>query len=152
MGASATYYPAPAFYFRVAFSGSTAIDQAFQEVRGVAADMDVEEITEGGENRFVHRLPKSTKHPLLELKRAIAPRTSPLVTWCQSVLEGDLGQAIETKALVIMLLDPDGKPLMSWLVANAFPVKWEIDSFNSTKNEVAIETIALSYTTWKRLI
>jgi phage tail-like protein len=106
-------------------------------------------IAEGGENRFVHRLPKTIKHPLLELKRGIAPQTSALVGWCKSVLE--FGKAIETKAIVVLLLDPDGKPLLGWQFSDAYPVKWEISDFNSMKNEVTIETISLSYTFSKRL-
>ena len=142
-------YPTTAFCFKVAFAGSTEVDQAFQEVRGIGAELETEEVAEGGENRFVHRLPKTIKHPLLELKRGIAPQTSALVGWCKSVLE--FGKAIETKAIVVLLLDPDGKPLLSWQFSDAYPVKWEISDFNSMKNEVTIETISLSYTFSKRL-
>jgi phage tail-like protein len=145
-------YPTTAFYFKVVFVGSPGADQSFQEVSGIGAELDTEEVPEGGENRFIHRLPKATKHPLLELKRAIAPLSSQLVVWCQSVLESDFDTRIAPKQLSVYLLDQDGKPLRGWSFANTFPVKWEIGAFNSTKNEVAIETISLSYTISKRLV
>ena len=49
--------------------------------------MDVETVTEGGENRFVRQLPKGTKHSNLSLKRGIASMDSPLVIWCKATLE-----------------------------------------------------------------
>ncbi len=47
-------------------------DAAFQEVGGLEAEIEVETVVEGGENRFVHRLPKPVKHPNLSLKRGLA--------------------------------------------------------------------------------
>ena len=139
-----TNYPPAAFCFQVTVdSNDTA--QTFQEVSGIEGEMESEEIAEGGENRFVHRLPRNLKHPRLELKRGIAPRSSPLVAWCRSVLESDLGIAIEPKVVLLSLLDQDGKPLRRWKFSNAFPVKWEIDAFPAAGNEVAIETISLNY-------
>jgi phage tail-like protein len=145
-------YPFAAFYFKVVFVGLPGTDQSFQEVRGIGSELDTEEIVEGGENRFVHRLPKAMKHPQLELKRAIAPLDSPLVAWCRSVLESDFENPIAPKQIGVYLLDADGGPVRGWSFANAYPVKWEIDDFKSTKNDVAIETISLSYTLSKRLV
>ena len=60
------YYPPGAFYFSVQVLGSgtalsvlTGIDASFQEASGIQAEFGVEEVTEGGENRFVHRLPRA---------------------------------------------------------------------------------------------
>ena len=39
------------------------------------------------------------------LKRGIADQRSPLVRWCEAVLEAGLSQPIETKALTLRLLD-----------------------------------------------
>jgi phage tail-like protein len=143
-------YPPPAFYFKLSFGGSPNEDTSFQEVSGIGSEIDVQEVVEGGENRFVHRLPKGVKHPLLNLKRGITGTDSTLVKWCKSVLEGDFINPITTKNLDVFLLDAEGNPLRSWSFADAYPVKWEIDSFNSTKNEVAIEKIEISYTSSER--
>ena len=138
-------YPLPAFHFKLMFTKAPGADTSFQDVSGISSEIDVQEVVEGGENRFVHRLPKGVKHPLLTLKRGIAGLTSPLVIWCKSVLEGDFIVPILTQEIAVFLLDENQSPIRGWGFSQAYPVKWEIDSFNSTKNDVAIETIELSY-------
>lgn len=144
-GSRAYAYPLPAFYFKLVFPKAPGKDTAFQEVSGIGSELAVQEVVEGGENRFVHRLPKGVKHPFLSLKRGIAKIDSPVVKWCKDVLEGDLVKPIETQDISVYLLDHNHNTVRGWSFANAFPVKWEIDSFNSTKNDVAIEKIELSY-------
>jgi phage tail-like protein len=100
----------------------------------------------------VYRLPKSVKHPKLVLKRGIATKNSPLVKWCKSVLEAGFIAPIETVMLRVFLLNEDKDPIRAWDFADVYPVKWEVDPFNSTKNEVAIEKIELSYTCSSRCI
>ena len=146
-------YPLPAFYFKVVFSGLKGnSDTSFQEVSGIGAEMETEEVQEGGENRFVYHLPKGVKHPQLELKRGIAPMNSALVGWCRQVLDNGFAQPIVPSLVTVYLLDQFGAPARGWSFANAFPVKWQIDDFKSTKNEVAIETIVLSYTSSNRTL
>lgn len=137
-----------AFHFKVVFAKSkSAADNSFQDVSGLSSELTFEEVEEGGENRFAHKLPKRIKHNNLVLKRGIIDVDSPLIKWCKTVLEGDLSFQIEPEIINIFLLDEKRKPLREWTITNAFPVKWDIDSFNSTKNEVAIETIELTYNT-----
>jgi phage tail-like protein len=143
--------PPAAFYFKVSFgtepSGS---DGSFREVSGIAPELETESYTEGGENRYVLALPKAVKNPRLVLKRGIAPSGSGLLTWCQSVLEGGLSLPIVPKLVHVFLLDGLGQPLRGWSFANAYPVKLEVEAFNSTRNEVAVEKIELSYAYSKR--
>ena len=146
-------YPPSAFYFKVMFGGAQeTTDTSFQEVSGISSEVEVESLVEGGENRFVYQLPKGIKHPNLELKRGIAPKDSTLVKWCIDVMEGDFVKAIETKAVRVFLMNEDKKPIRGWLFDAAYPVKWEIESFGSTKNEVAIEKIVLNYNFSKRIV
>lgn len=146
------FYPPSAFYFKVVFGNrANSPDSSFQDVSGISSEMSTEEVPEGGENRFVHKLPTAIKHPNLELKRGIAPSTSPLVVWCQSVMERGFIEKIEPQTIRVYLLDEKAQPLRGWVFVNAFPVKWEVDGFNSTKNEVAIEKITFSYTYSKRI-
>ncbi|MDO8335044.1 MAG: phage tail protein [Nitrosomonas sp.] len=146
-------YPPSAFYFKVMFGGpQETVDTSFQEVSGISSEIEVESVAEGGENRFIHQLPKGVKHPNLEMKRGIAPMTSPLVKWCKAVMEKDLIESIESKAIRVFLMDENKKVIRGWLFDSAYPVKWEIESFSSTKNEVAIEKIVFSYTFSKRIV
>ena len=141
------------FHFAVAVDGATANeDAAFQEVGGLEAEIELETVVEGGENRFVHRLPKPVKHPNLTLKRGIASNSSQLVAWCKAVLENDFAQVIVPRGIVVSLRDAAGQPLRSWSVGNAWPVKWHVDGFGAMKNEIAIESMELAYNTLTRTL
>jgi phage tail-like protein len=48
-------------------------------------------------------------------------------------------------------MNEDRLPIRAWSFANAYPVKWEVENFGSTKNEVVIEKIVLSYTYSNRI-
>ena len=146
-------YPPSAFYFRVVFAATALMaDTSFQEVSGMNAEMETEEVVEGGENRYVQRLPKGVKHPPLELKRGMASVLSPLVRWCRLAMEGELMAPVVAVPLTVYLMNADKFPIRAWLFADAFPIKWEVEAFSSTKNEVAIEKIVLSYTYSYRII
>lgn len=107
--ADAALAPPVAFHFTVSF-GSTppAVDGSFQEVSGIAPELETEPVAEGGENRFVHQLPKAMKNPRLTLKRGVAALDSQLVAWCRNVLEGGLVRPIVPKLLHVFLLDANG--------------------------------------------
>jgi phage tail-like protein len=143
-------YPPPAFYFSVSIDGNTASDTSFTDVSGMSIEMETEAVVEGGENRFVHQLPKQIKHPNLELKRGIARINSPLVAWCKEVLEGEFIKQIVPKMLIVNLHDASKNVLRSWTFNNAYPVKWDVEGFSSTKNEVAVEKMTFAYTYSKR--
>ena len=66
-------YPPVGFHFRVEFGldGAGDQDSRFQEVGGLSAELGTEELQEGGENRFVHRLPTLPKYGNLVLKRGL---------------------------------------------------------------------------------
>lgn len=146
-------YPPSAFYFKVVFGeAESQVDTSFQDVSGISSEISTEQVVEGGENRFVHNLPTTVKHGNLELKRGIAPLSSPLVKWCKQVMERDFVDPIVPQLVRVYLMDADGNPIRGWSFANAFPVKWETENFNSTKNDVAIEKIVMSYTWSSRLL
>ena len=67
-------------------------------------------------------------------------------------MEGDFISAIVPKNISVYLLNENAEPIRGWTFANAFPIKWEVEAFNSTKNEVAIEKIVLSYTYANRIL
>ena len=144
-------YPPTAFYFTVGFGNvSGDADCSFREVSGISSEMEIETVVEGGENRYVYQLPKAMKHQRLVLKRGVAPFKSRLVTWCRDVLERGLVWPVTTKLMHVGLLGADGQPLRVWSFERAFPVKWEVEPFQSTKNDVALEKVELSYLCVKR--
>lgn len=146
-------YPVPAFNFKVAFSATAGMsDTSFQEVSGMKASIDAESYTELGENGFVYQLPKPATYTNLNLKRGIASMTSPLVLWCRSIFETGGRVPIIPMEIMIYLMDENKLPARAWGLTGAYPISWEVGAFNSTKNEVAIETIELRYNYMTRLI
>lgn len=134
-----------AFHFKVSIGKTNAnLDTSFKEVAGLDVKMDLLPMKEGGENRFQHQLPTGVKQQPVSLKRGLAGKVSPLMQWCKGVLEGGLAEEIEPKDVWISLCDKNRDPMRMWVVHGAFPIRWNIDAFNSTKNEVAVETIELA--------
>lgn len=146
-------YPPAAFHFAVNIGMlATPFDTSFQDVSGLDQTIETEDVSEGGENRFVHKLPKGVRQGTLSLKRGIASVSSPLMLWCKATLEGGLAQAIVPMLVLVHLLDENGLPLRTWSLANAYPVRWDIEPFGSTKNEAAIEQIDLAYQYCTRML
>ena len=143
----ASYYPPIAFHFMVEFSGISAKknDHQFQSVTGLTVDLDTEEVAEGGENRFKHKIPVRTKYPNLVLKRGMLI-DSGVIEWCRKALEDFEFQPVD---LTVKLLDEKHEPLISWSIVHAYPVKWDIGGFNAEENKLVIESLELSYNYFK---
>src|SRR6266487_6271275 len=78
-----------AFHFMVEFFGIPGMkdnDSKFQDVSGLTAELGVEEIKSGGENRFSHRLPTRAKYNNLVLKRGMLT-DSGLINWFKDAVE-----------------------------------------------------------------
>lgn len=124
---------------------SETIDARFKEVSGISVHMETEDIPMGGENRFKYKAPTRAAYENLVLKRGLVTSGSALATWVQGSLQGGLVSAITPKEIKVNLLGADGKPLMTWSFVGAWPVKWDISGFDSMENQIAMETLELSY-------
>lgn len=128
-----------------------AIDSSFTDVSGINVEFDTESVTEGGENRFVHKLPVRTKYPNLVLKRGLVTTVSPLSQWCASTFEGNLDEPVEPKNVVVVLMNEYRLPSIAWAFYNAWPVKVQIADLQSMENKYAVETMELSYQYYETL-
>ena len=145
----AAYSPPIGFHFMVEFPGisTTQNDHQFQSVSGLSVDLETEEIAEGGENRFKHKIPVRTKYPHLVLKRGLLV-DSGVIEWCRKALEDFQLEPID---LTVKLLDEKHEPLVSWNIVHAYPVKWNVSDLNAEENKIVIETLELSYNYFKVL-
>src|ERR1700741_2002598 len=109
------YYPPPAFYFTVTVLGAPTadVDASFQEISGIQAETQVEDYAEGGENRFVHCLPKQAKYSNLVLKRGAVATTSFFALWCGQTIGANLSLPVLPSNLLVTLLNENGNPLMA---------------------------------------
>ncbi len=143
---SEEYYPPPAFYFSVSILGMpNTIDARFKEVSGISAHMDTEDIVMGGENRFKYKAPTRASFDNLVLKRGLVTSGSDLALWCEQTLKSGLVTSITTMDLMVMMLDAEGAPVMTWTFIGAWPVKWSLDALDSMDNKIAIETLEFAY-------
>jgi phage tail-like protein len=148
--ASVTELPV-AFAFRVSLlrlqGQANPVTASFREVSGLEHSFETEDLVEGGENRFVHQLPRAPRPRRLTLKRGLVERGSGFVSWCRQSLQNGLAQPLKPIDVQVQLIGADLRPLMVWKCTNAYPVRWAIEGFESQRNEVAIEDIELAYQT-----
>lgn len=143
-------FPPVSFYFQLSFSDASGnVDSTFKEISGISMEMDAEEIAEGGNNMFIHRVPTSVKFSNLVLKRGLVPKDSEIITWCNKTLGGNLDDLLETKDIIVKLLDENRNPLKSWNFINAWPVKWVVSDLDSGSNELVVESLEFAYSYFK---
>lgn len=142
-------YPFTGFHFLVVFEIFPQVpnDFRFQQVTGLSLNVNLDTHNEGGENRFVHRLPGRTTYTDLVLKRGMT-LVSGVTAWCVDSLENFNYQPTN---MLISLLNEQHLPVSSWFVANAIPMKYDITGLDAEHGQIVIESITLRYEYYKTL-
>ncbi|WPQ60894.1 phage tail protein [Chitinophaga sancti] len=137
-----TYYPPTGFFFKVAFVGIFGMQEgSFMEVNGLSVSISPEEVKEGGENRFTHRLPSPPKYGNLVLKRGMVIE-SPLILWAQQCINEF---SIKPKTIIVQLLEENAMPIAIWSFFNAYAVKLDYSGLTAKEGQIVIETLELAY-------
>lgn len=138
-----------AFNFLVNFNGGglSIKKMAWHEVTGFSAELEIEEISEGGENQFTWRLPKPPKYKNLVLKRA--SRTNDdnyqkLVEWANNAINNFIFKPTTVTVSITGEKDDD-PPLRTWDFVDAYPVRIQTTDLSAQKDELVIETLELAY-------
>jgi len=144
----ATYYPPVSFHFKVEFQGigKKDGDTRFQQVSGLSAEIGIEELPVGGENRFTYRLPSRAKYGNLVLKRGML-NDSGLIDWFKDAIENF---SFSPADVHVFLLNEEHQVSASWVFVEAYPVKWVISELKALENALAVETIELAYQYYRR--
>ena len=142
-------YPPLGYHFVVSFYGlgNSPQDFKFQSVSGLSAEMEYEEVKEGGVNQYVHQLPVRSKYSELVLKRGMFMGSS-LVRWVNEAIDNFDFRPLDMK---VSLLNEVHEPLQTWKVLHVLPKKLEVSAFDAEKSELVIETITLSYNYFKTI-
>jgi len=144
----ANYYPPVGFYFKVNVIGISGTNEGnFQAVSGLNIKLETQEVKEGGENRYTHRLPSPPKFQNIVLKRGMVT-DSGLINWAKTCLEQF---TFSTRTVVINLMDENASLLASWNVKNAYPVALQVSEFKAQDNGIVIETIELAFDYFTRV-
>jgi phage tail-like protein len=135
------------FHFKVDFgAGADEADGRFQEVTGIGAEVTTEELKEGGLNAYTHRLPTGAKYGNLVLKRGLVLGTD-VSDWIRRAVEDFV---FEPRDVTVSLLDEEHEPVAVWNFLNAYPVKWSVSDLKATENALAIESMELVYSMFRR--
>ena len=135
------------FHFKVEFGrGSDDQDNRFQEVTGLSAEVSTEEFREGGLNEYAHRMPTGAKYGNLVLKRGFVDSTD-VGKWCREAVENF---EFEPRDISVMLLNEEHEPLATWNFLRAYPVKWSLSDFKAQENALAVESLELAYSRFRK--
>jgi phage tail-like protein len=118
------------------------LDIRFQKVSGLSAEVNTITLEEGGQNLYIHRLPKSISYNNLVLERGFVVG-SPLNVEFNAAMS--LFKFTPSNVLVTLLSETK-IPLAAWLFMKAYPVKWATSDLNAGETTIVIDTLELAYT------
>lgn len=141
------YHIPVGFHFKVEFADvGTDDDMRFQEVTGLGAEVTTEELREGGQNLFIHRLPTGVKYGNVVFRRGFF-NDSELARWCRDAVENF---TFAPKDVTVYLLNDAHEPLATWQFLQAYPVKWSVSDFKAQDNSLVVETLELAYQRFRK--
>jgi len=114
---------------------------AFQEVKGLGADLEVTAYPEGGLNDFVHQLPVRHSWGRIALRRGIA-RDPGLWDWYAAGLTRSLGARRDG---AILLLTPAGIPAVAWSFRAGLAAKWTGPDLSAMDGAIAVEGLEIAH-------
>jgi phage tail-like protein len=136
--------PLPNYAFRVLVDDLPAAE--FSECSGLEMTVKFDEVREGGQNGFVHKLPGRVEYGNLVLKRGYA-RSGELLKWCLQVPQ-TLQEEVRLKRrkVTVQLVEQASRStIVQWIFDDAYPVKWSGPSLKASENGVAIESLELAH-------
>jgi phage tail-like protein len=119
----------------------------FRELTGLEVAVGVDEIREGGQNGFVHKLPGRMTWPNLVFRRGLT-NSDALFEWMsKSSGEGFAGNnnTLTRSTGAVTAIDSLGNRLRSWEVRGAFPVRWKGPDFSSGQDSPLEEELEITH-------
>jgi phage tail-like protein len=120
---------------------------SFMEISGLEVNIAVEDIEEGGENSFVHKLPGRMSWPNITLKRGITQNDA-LLTWLNKSSGEQFaaaGNKLTRSTAAITLIGPSAQRLRAWEFDGAFPIRWKGPDFAADSSEWATEELEITH-------
>lgn len=112
----------------------------FTECSSLTIEREIKSYPEGGVNHYVHQLPGRLKRANIRLKHGLAGNE--LWEWFQ---KGAYDGQVERRNVSIIVYDASLTEVNRWNLTDVYPSKWQASSFNSSKNEIVVETLEFSY-------
>ena len=134
-------YVANAFLLKI---GGAEAAGLFRELSGFDSEVETAELKRQMPNGRVDviKVPGNRKWSNIELKRGV-DQDKTLWTWHKLVVDGKIKDA--RKDCQITLLDYEMKPIVTYSLVNAWPVKYSGMGMKADSNEVAVEGLTLAH-------
>jgi phage tail-like protein len=105
----------------------------FSKISGLEFEWELESYREGGDNNSDHYFPRQIKNSTLVFEYGIGHK-DPLWDW---LIKANQGMIIKMP-LMVSLTNEQKIPVKTWMVLDAMPVKYSVQSFDALASEVAI--------------
>lgn len=115
---------------------------AFTECTLPNMQIETEDLIEGGQNEYVHKLPIRAKPGPVTLRYGLM-RGNYLLDWYMEVLQGNFQNALRT--VTVTLHDPKLQPVSVWTFSRAYPIKWSGPTLKAGEQAVAIEVLEIAH-------
>jgi phage tail-like protein len=119
----------------------------FMEISGLEVNVAVEDLEEGGENSYVHKLPGRMTWPNITLKRGVTQNDT-LLSWLNRSSGEQFsanGNKLDRSTAAITLVGPSGQRLRAWEFGGAFPIRWRGPEFAVTSDDMATEELEITH-------
>jgi phage tail-like protein len=130
--------------FKVTLDDQTDLG-SWTKCEGLTVEYDVQEVKEGGNNDYVHRLPGRAKYQNLKLTRPIDKDTQKVAAWLASVASHPKRSTAE-----IAVLDGGGGTVAKWKLQGIYPIRWSGPTLDTGTNAVALEVLELAHNGFAR--
>lgn len=113
----------------------------FTSCEGLAVEVEVEEMKEGGNQFFVHQLPGRLRFPNVKFSRVVNGDSQKLAQWISSMASG----VRRTNAQIVAKSANGESVIAQWGLLNAIPVRWTGPRLDASSLTVATETLELAH-------
>lgn len=129
-------------HFVLAIDGLTSV--SFTKCSGLGGEVGVEDYSEGGENRFAHRLPVRGSYPSLVLQQGAGP-TQELWTWFGEYHTTGFVSPRDGTVTLMSSVGGDLVPVRVWSFNRGWPSKLTGPELDAQAPAVAIEAIEITH-------
>jgi phage tail-like protein len=131
--------PAVSIAYKVTIDGFIPLG-LWTKIEGLGFEYQVTEYREGGVNGYTHKILGPCKYTNLRLSRPVDSSSPLLMIWLQAQMVKVIPQT-----MAITACTAGGEDITTWNLAGVVPVKWSGPSLDVMSNNVATETLEVTY-------
>jgi phage tail-like protein len=131
--------PAVNIVYRCTIDGLIPLGM-WTKIEGLGLEYQLTEYREGGVNGYTHKILGPCKYSNLRLSRPVDSTSDLLMIWLQSNMLHVVPQTMAISAMTMA-----GDEITTWNLSGVVPVKWTGPSLDIMSNNVATETLELTY-------